>query len=438
MRNTLPIVLLLFSSCFLFEEDEKDEQNTNLTLSLHSAGVTTVNLNVSPEDSLAEFTFELTRDDSTVQTLSIQSDTLIKDTGLNPNTSYTYKGYWLYGTERISESDSLTVTTMDTTSHNFTWEIDTLGAGGSYLKDVWIVDENNIWAVGNIETDSGWYNLAKWNGTNWNLELVGNVGSILYSIFYFYENDVWVTTFGLPQHWDGNEWTLYHIQQMGLDVSAGFESWGTSSNNMYFVGYKGGIVHYNGNEFVKMESGTDIHLTDIWGFTSDSGENVWVCGWDLTTGQSIVLTLIEGQWQIVYERYSGGNGNSIDHNIYAPSVNAIWTNNKFDYLLVGGGMGLFTMDKYIAHDYEYIDLVEELGYFSFPYKIFGLDINDIFIAGEYGAIFHYNGLRWNYNNTFFSEEIRPRSIHVNNTNIVITGHYRLGIFTNAFVIRGYR
>ena len=100
MRNTLPIVLLLFSSCFLFEEDEKDEQNTNLTLSLHSAGVTTVNLNVSPEDSLAEFTFELTRDDSTVQTLSLQSDTLIKDTGLNPNITYTYKGYWKNGTER--------------------------------------------------------------------------------------------------------------------------------------------------------------------------------------------------------------------------------------------------------------------------------------------------------------------------------------------------
>jgi len=73
--------LLLFSACFLFDE----EQNSNLTLSLHSAGVTSVNLNVEPEDSLSSFTFELTRDDSIVQTLSIQSDTIIKDNGLNPN-----------------------------------------------------------------------------------------------------------------------------------------------------------------------------------------------------------------------------------------------------------------------------------------------------------------------------------------------------------------
>jgi len=49
---------------------------------------------------------------------------------------------------------------MDTTSHNFIWEIDTLGIGGSYLNDVAIIDENNIWVVGNIETDTVTVSLA--------------------------------------------------------------------------------------------------------------------------------------------------------------------------------------------------------------------------------------------------------------------------------------
>ena len=53
---------------------------------------------------------------------------------------------------------------MDTTSHNFIWEIDTLGIGGSYLNDVAIIDENNIWVVGNIETDTATYNAAHWDG----------------------------------------------------------------------------------------------------------------------------------------------------------------------------------------------------------------------------------------------------------------------------------
>ncbi|MBL7014445.1 MAG: hypothetical protein ISR83_08490, partial [Candidatus Marinimicrobia bacterium] len=71
MKKALPI-LLFFSACFLFEDEN---QNTNLTLSEGAIGVATVRLHVEPEDSLAQFTFELTRDDSTVQTLSLQSDT---------------------------------------------------------------------------------------------------------------------------------------------------------------------------------------------------------------------------------------------------------------------------------------------------------------------------------------------------------------------------
>ena len=127
MKHIFLILFFLFTSCFLFEDEQDEPENTNLTLSLHSAGATTLNLNVHPEDTLALFTFELTRDDSTVQTLSVLSDTIIKDNDLNPNTSYIYKGYWLNGTKRIGATDTLTVTTMDTTIRNFTWEIDTLG-----------------------------------------------------------------------------------------------------------------------------------------------------------------------------------------------------------------------------------------------------------------------------------------------------------------------
>ena len=40
---------------------------------------------------------------------------------------------------------------QDTTSHNFTWETWTFGEhSSSVLNDVAIIDENNIWAVGEI------------------------------------------------------------------------------------------------------------------------------------------------------------------------------------------------------------------------------------------------------------------------------------------------
>lgn len=64
---------------------------------------------------------------------------------------------------------------LDTTSHNFVWEIDTLGSYGSYLMDVVIIDENDVWAVGQIKsgydtTISGndtFYTPIKYNAVHW-------------------------------------------------------------------------------------------------------------------------------------------------------------------------------------------------------------------------------------------------------------------------------
>jgi hypothetical protein len=51
------------------------------------------------------------------------------------------------------------------------WEIDTLGSpdGSNWLYDVAIIDENNVWVVGEIEDDSGKFNAAHWNGGEWEL-----------------------------------------------------------------------------------------------------------------------------------------------------------------------------------------------------------------------------------------------------------------------------
>jgi len=120
----------------------------------------------------------------------------------------------------------------------------------------------------------------------------------LYSVHYFDEDDIWVTTFGLPIHWDGANWTLYHIQQMGIDASVGWDCWGTSSSNMYFVGYQGGIVHYNGDTFEQMESGTSTYLIDVNGTTD--GSSVFATGYEVT-GESIALMYNGENWTQLYE-----------------------------------------------------------------------------------------------------------------------------------------
>ena len=399
-------IYFLITSCFLFE-DEQDDQNTNLTISLHSAGVTTVNLNVHPEDSLAQFTFELTRDDSIVQTLSVLSDTIIKDTGLNPNTSYIYKGYWLNGTKRIGESDTLTVTTMDTTSHNFTWEIYTLGNGGT-LRDVWIVDENDIWVVGDIITDSMEYNMAHWNGIKWVLmglesqgDQIGQPGidPIVYnysshtldlnSIHYFNENDFWVTS-GFPMHWNGESWTLFHLQNMGFSGVSVNTLWGTSSNNMYFVGYQGCIVHYNGNEFVKMNSPKAQTINGITGSNSnETGDTqIWAWGWSDYPYRGFLLRSNGNIWEIVWDEFEPFFDDE------ACSTPTVWTNEEY-FVSYTGCNWVSQISIHYIHDltnYEVVH-IDSVGYI---YDIAGQNMNDLFFVGDFGNIMHFNGKTFRY------------------------------------------
>lgn len=65
--------------------------------------------------------------------------------------------------------------TIDTTSHNFNFQTWRFGEhSSSTLYDVAIIDENNIWAVGEIylndstgQPDPMPYNAIQWNGIQW-------------------------------------------------------------------------------------------------------------------------------------------------------------------------------------------------------------------------------------------------------------------------------
>ncbi|HEX3075094.1 MAG TPA: hypothetical protein VHP30_15880, partial [Ignavibacteriales bacterium] len=61
----------------------------------------------------------------------------------------------------------------DSTTQNFTFEEYEFGDGSSssYFNDVWIFDENNIWAVGWVGILPGYenmnVNIMRWNGAEW-------------------------------------------------------------------------------------------------------------------------------------------------------------------------------------------------------------------------------------------------------------------------------
>ena len=279
-------MLLLAISC----KECPTEPDYDIYLAVEDVACIWVTLKVTLPDSGKINRFELDRNDSTVAAYTCyDNDTLITDEGLIPDKDYSYTIRFLKDGKTKAESEPVTVHTMPTTSHNFVWEIDTLGNYGSYLNDVWIIDENDIWVVGYLRVDDPdssfdgtgqeTFNAARWDGEKWNLMQIHN-NSPLYGIWHFNDNDIWVSS-GFPKHWDGNQWTMYHLQDMGLGAEVSTEYiWASSPSDIYFVGIKGSIVHYNGSTFRKIESGTGVKLRNISG--SSDGEHVFVTGYDLS------------------------------------------------------------------------------------------------------------------------------------------------------------
>ncbi|PIS28055.1 MAG: hypothetical protein COT43_07460 [Candidatus Marinimicrobia bacterium CG08_land_8_20_14_0_20_45_22] len=427
-KSMSTILLLVIVFCATSCRECPTEPDNDIYLAVEDIFCTSITLKVTLPDSDNENQFALERNDSTILTLTCyDDDTLITDEDLTPDTDYTYRVRFLKDGKTKAESDPITVHTMDTTSHYFVWEIDTLGLYGSYLNDVWIVNENDVWVVGNIETDSGTFNAARWDGKKWEPLKVLSGYTPNYGILYFSEKDIWVTS-GLPQHWDGKIWTLFHLWNMGIlgNNDGGVEHiWASSPTDIYFVGRKGSIVHYDGSTFTKIESGTDVDLLDIWGLNSQS---IWAVGEDNGYFQSVLLYFNGTTWEQIY--YDNASVKKNNRSLYG-HFRTVWVWDDDIYL--GGSAGIW----HKTINYSDWDLTRDIDIISsgiFERKIRGNQNNDIILVGNNKTVVHYNGVNWKIvmERSAYNDLL---SIDIKNDIIIAVGN-TLGL--NGLVLRGHR
>ena len=317
-------------------------------------------------------------------------------------------------------------TKPDTTSHNFIWEIDTLPGT---IFDISGLDENNVWLVGEFQEidpltgETMKYNFGYWNGEKWNLKSV-IYRTPFYGIHVFDKRNIWITFgVGIIVHWDGKNWKEYHLRNNGVlseDDGGLLKIWAVDTNNIYFIGYKGCIVHYNGSSFTKMESGTDIMLTHIFGLDQD---HIWVVGDDggLDGGQSVLLFFNGHNWITKYHRFYEDN---------TPPQNAykgIWADQ--DSLILVNLWGYWHESiKTGKGRQEHISILPA----GYPRDFFANNRNDLFMVGDFQTIHHYNGISWNSyipfnrnsHNTFWTGTFLSKHV------VFIGG--------DRFVYRGYR
>ncbi|GAB4188822.1 MAG: hypothetical protein Kow00108_25280 [Calditrichia bacterium] len=345
-------------------------------------------------DSVMIFTHQFAKEETLL-------DTLLLDSALLPGRSYRYEARLLLPEGDEVQSRELSVRTMDTTSHDFTWEIFEFGggSGSSDLYDVAIIDENNIWAVGEIhtpETDrwnedsTEWispYNAVHWDGEKWELlHLATNqCGGVKYppirTVFAFSENDIlFGHTDGSITRYDGinfrNDCSL--IYQLNGSVR---KIWGISSSDFYVVSGNGFIAHYNGSRWEKIESGTDLPIRDIWGSYNAETEE-----WE--------ILCIASAYNEVKDPRILKIKNNVAENIVAEglpwSLKGIWFIPEQIYYLCGDG--LFSVND-LSLQWEKENSLPGI----YKNYIRGNGINDIVLCGYFGLISHYNGISWNSN-----------------------------------------
>ncbi|NUN71433.1 MAG: hypothetical protein HUU02_17180, partial [Bacteroidetes bacterium] len=273
MKKRLVLLILIVTYSFL-QMDCKDDPPVvppatppvyaqSIFLSAADSGLTEISLTLSISDTLPPRGFSLYRNNSQILTGSLFGrETVLVDTAVQINTTYVYSVFRTDHSVKKDSSRSVMISTLDTTSHNYTFTFDTLGgAASSIFYDVAIINDTLAYAVGEIflkdstgKIDPFLYNFAQWNGREWKVGRItvsyrGNeIIERIYSIFAFSPSDIWLSN-GVPIHGDGKKWNQYHLFDMGvLSSNDGIiqNMWGRSTGKMFFVGRAGTIVIYNG------------------------------------------------------------------------------------------------------------------------------------------------------------------------------------------------
>ncbi|MCZ7609357.1 MAG: hypothetical protein M5U17_04265 [Ignavibacterium sp.] len=410
------IFLLSLITCSTTEVPPPDEEKPVLTLSFDKKSctelwikLTTKNLTLPAELTLKQYN---PNNDSLSQDFVLNTkDTLLYIDSLLPSQSYKFKAILNTTNHPQTTTNEVELTTMDTTSHNFTYQTfefgEPLTGNSSRLYDVAIVNENDIWAVGEIYVNDSLgqtevYGLLHWDGSTWSkikLWYTSPLGgtfvlSNIRGILYKNPNEIWFAA-GSIFKWDGistNAQLVYSRLNLP-DPNGSIEKlWETENGNLYGVGNSGTIVYYNSSSWTSVTSGTTLPLTDIYG--KDDNE-VYAVGINVSEVKGVVLKGNSNGFSVMINSEIISENELFDK--LFGSLDAIWLdenntlytagnlmfqhkNNKWDYVrslpenFIGGNPGTY--------------------YRGFISSIRGNASNDYVIAGDRNTLKHFNGISW--------------------------------------------
>ena len=402
-----------------------------VTLKLIDVSCTEAFIKVNAADSVLPVTITVSKDNNELYNFTLtKTDTVIIDNTLQPNSLYIYQT-----TEQINskeeKSDTIQVKTLPITSSNFIWQTFAFGeplTGGSCnLNDVFIINENDIWAVGEIYLDDSGlpYNAVHWDGTKWEAKRItvnfrdNLITPPLHGVFCFSATDIWMAG-SLPIHGNGIEWTLYDIRTTVDPNLSVAKAWGSNTNDIYFVGNLGSIAHYYNGIWNKLESGTESRFNDIWGYYNEK------------SGNTTVLTVSSELMTISDHRLISITGNQAKDTLdypYNRKLRSVWFKNNNSPIYVSGS----DLMKYYKGKWQLFDLSDWV-----IHSMRGNDVNDIVVIDAQGVFYHYNGMEWDKDESLI-DKYGFESIAIKNNTVVIVGTVlNGGLASEAVIMLGKR
>ncbi|MBE0538620.1 MAG: glucosyl transferase [Ignavibacterium sp.] len=403
LKIFLPLTLLVFVQVSCNTTEPKIEPE--LLLKLEDVSCSEAWLQLSTNNIQLPATINLLKNNTVAQTFSLSTqDSLLYIDSLLPNQNYSFQvSSILSATGGQVSSNKLAATTLDTTSHNFTWQTFEFGQhSSSTLYDVAIINENDIWAVGEIymndslgNPDPICYNAVHWSGQSWELKRImfytfcpqgtGEGSYPAQSVFAIDDQNILISS-GSQIAYISNG---VQIKKECVPVSVN-KIWGTTMNDIFIVGYSGGIAHFNGSRWTMIETGTTISLNDIFGLAGE--KNIWITGYNISNGNGVFLKYDGITVEKIYEVAPGLPGwEEARKDQISGAMLGVWSAGiHSNWLATSLGFYKFPQNTYGEGTLDY-EIVFPVGFLM---DIRGDELNNIFAVGHYKTIFHYNGIRW--------------------------------------------
>ena len=225
------------------------------------------------------------------------------------------------------------------------------GVTGNELISVAVVSANDVWAVGDITVSGGATQTLTehWNGTQWSVVSSPNPSAfrnVLNGVTAISTNDVWaVGEFNnasgffqtLTLHWNGKKWKVVASPNVGTNDNVLNGVTAVSTSGIWAVGditvtngiFQTLVEQWNGTQWSVVPSPNPMGNNLLRGVASVSANNIWAVGFEVANG----LTLIEHwngtKWRVVKSPNPGPSLNILNGAAADPGSGQTWAVGVF-------------------------------------------------------------------------------------------------------------